>query len=166
MIAAGARMVGGCCGTTPQHIRAMREALDRAAPEARASVEGRERLRIEIAEAPPIAATVAPTRLEQKLEARDFVVTVELDPPRGHNIQKLVRGAKLLRERAQAERLAEVGRIAARVAHEVNSPLAAVKSNVQWLGGAESMNDRAERAAVHVQRTSPSRPSRHCSTVG
>ena len=29
MIASGARLVGGCCGTTPQHIRAMREALDR-----------------------------------------------------------------------------------------------------------------------------------------
>ena len=37
-------------------------------------------------------------------------------------------------QRAQAERLAEVGRLAARVAHEVNTPLAVVKSNVQWLG--------------------------------
>src|SRR4030095_13412338 len=33
MIGCGARLVGGCCGTTPQHIRAMREALDRVAPQ-------------------------------------------------------------------------------------------------------------------------------------
>src|SRR2546422_580298 len=32
MVEAGARIVGGCCGTTPQHIAAMREALDRQRP--------------------------------------------------------------------------------------------------------------------------------------
>jgi homocysteine S-methyltransferase len=40
-----------------------------------------------------------PTRLQQKLEAGEFVVTVELDPPRGHTVDKLVQGAKLLKER-------------------------------------------------------------------
>jgi len=29
IVEAGARIVGGCCGTTPDHIRAMRDALDR-----------------------------------------------------------------------------------------------------------------------------------------
>lgn len=38
------------------------------------------------------------------------------------------------RRRAEAERLAEVGRLAAGVAHQVNNPLAAVKCNVRWLG--------------------------------
>ena len=42
---------------------------------------------------------MAPTRLARKLDAAEFVVTVELDPPRGHNIEKLVQGAKLLKER-------------------------------------------------------------------
>jgi homocysteine S-methyltransferase len=37
--------------------------------------------------------------LQRKLEGRQFIVTVELDPPRGHNIEKLVQGAKLLKER-------------------------------------------------------------------
>src|SRR5215813_8413990 len=40
-----------------------------------------------------------PTLLGRKLAAREFVVTVELDPPRGHTVEKLVQGAKLLRER-------------------------------------------------------------------
>src|SRR5439155_21684303 len=38
MLAAGARVVGGCCGTTPQHIAAMRETLDRKRPPRRDAV--------------------------------------------------------------------------------------------------------------------------------
>ena len=37
--------------------------------------------------------------LPAKVDAGEFIVTVELDPPRGHNIEKLVQGAKLLKER-------------------------------------------------------------------
>jgi len=98
MLEAGARIVGGCCGTTSDHIRAMRTAVDRHVPrEVRArrvsvSVPARE-------EAPALRPTVAPTLLARKLEAGEFLVTVELDPPRGHNIEKLVQGAKLLKER-------------------------------------------------------------------
>jgi homocysteine S-methyltransferase len=98
MLEAGARIVGGCCGTTPDHIRAMRAAVDRHVPtRARAqrvsvSLPARE-------EAPPLRTTAAPTPLARKLEAGEFLVTVELDPPRGHNIEKLVQGAKLLKER-------------------------------------------------------------------
>jgi homocysteine S-methyltransferase len=40
-----------------------------------------------------------PTRLQSRLRPGEFLVTVELDPPRGHNIEKLVQGAKLLVER-------------------------------------------------------------------
>jgi signal transduction histidine kinase len=52
------------------------------------------------------------------------------------------------RQRAVAERLAVVGELAARVAHEVNNPLAAVKSNVQWLGCLETRGDPEEQAEV------------------
>jgi methionine synthase / methylenetetrahydrofolate reductase(NADPH) len=100
MIAAGARMVGGCCGTTPQHVRAMREALDRLAPEREAArVTPVRRPRAEIVEPTGLATVAPPTLLQRRLEAGEFAVTVELDPPRGHNIEKLVQGAKLLKER-------------------------------------------------------------------
>ena len=99
MIGAGARMVGGCCGTTPQHTRAMREAVDRHAPRRAAPAPARVAPRAEPAEAPALPTTTAPTRLGRTLDARAFLVTVELDPPRGHNIEKLVQGAKLLKER-------------------------------------------------------------------
>ncbi len=99
MVAAGARMVGGCCGTTPPHVRAMREALDRLTPGRAAVVRTVERSRADVLDAPSPVTTAAPTLLERKLDAREFLVTVELDPPRGHNIEKLVQGAKLLKER-------------------------------------------------------------------
>src|SRR5262249_59559367 len=46
-----------------------------------------------------LVTTAAPTALQRRIAAGEFVVTVELDPPRGHNIEKLVQGAKLLKER-------------------------------------------------------------------
>jgi len=100
MITAGARMVGGCCGTTAEHIRAMRQAVDRVVPgRAAARVDSARRTRAEVLEPPSLSTTAAPTLLGRKLESRQFLVTVELDPPRGHNIEKLVQGAKLLKER-------------------------------------------------------------------
>jgi methionine synthase I (cobalamin-dependent)/5,10-methylenetetrahydrofolate reductase len=99
MLDSGARLVGGCCGTTPAHIRAMREAVDRHVPDA-----ARARRTVFIAppvvvEAPPFRPAAEPTRLQARLRSAEFLVTVELDPPRGHNIEKLVQGAKLLAER-------------------------------------------------------------------
>jgi len=100
MVDSGARLVGGCCGTTPQHIAAMREVLDRRRP-------GRPETRRAPVAVSPAAASAGPglhvarppTVLGRKLAAREFLVTVELDPPRGHTVEKLVQGAKLLRER-------------------------------------------------------------------
>ena len=100
MIGAGARLVGGCCGTTPQHIQAMREALDRLTPERSAARAAPvRRSRAETAEPSGLTTSAPPTLLRRRLEAGQFLVTVELDPPRGHNIEKLVQGAKLLKER-------------------------------------------------------------------
>jgi methionine synthase I (cobalamin-dependent)/5,10-methylenetetrahydrofolate reductase len=98
MLETGARIVGGCCGTTPDHIRAMRVAVDRHTPSAvrarRVAVLAPPR-----EEAPVLRTAPPPTALGRKLAAREFVVTVELDPPRGHHIERLIHGAKLLKDR-------------------------------------------------------------------
>jgi methionine synthase I (cobalamin-dependent)/5,10-methylenetetrahydrofolate reductase len=100
MLQAGARIVGGCCGTTPQHVAAMRDVVDRRTPAPRR--EERPPLRVrarDVVEAPSLRATPPPTVLGRKLDDREFIVTVELDPPRGHTVEKLIQGAKLLKER-------------------------------------------------------------------
>src|SRR5919197_4840912 len=102
MVEAGARLVGGCCGTTPQHTAAMRETLDRVATRVRprdTRVPVVRAARPVPAETPGVTHMPAPTLLQRRLEAGDFVVTVELDPPRGHPVDKLVQGAKLLKEK-------------------------------------------------------------------
>src|SRR5213596_629771 len=100
MVDAGARVVGGCCGTTPQHIAAMRETLDRKRPPRRDAVRPTVTVTTPaVGESAGLLTRHPATPLQRKLEAREFVVTVELDPPRGHTVERLVQGAKLLKER-------------------------------------------------------------------
>jgi methionine synthase I (cobalamin-dependent)/5,10-methylenetetrahydrofolate reductase len=91
---AGASLIGGCCGTTPQHIAAMRAALDAytngCPPEVSILGMG------EAEEAAP--ETSAESHLAQKLAQGQFVVSVEMDPPRGLSTHKLLAGASLLAE--------------------------------------------------------------------
>ncbi len=107
MTAAGATLVGGCCGTTPEHTAAMRAALDAAgaAATATASVASRP----EAAPArPPIVEGAGtggiegerppPTQLLAKLRAGRYVVSVEIDPPRSIRIDRTIDAARLLRD--------------------------------------------------------------------
>jgi homocysteine S-methyltransferase len=94
-VEAGASVVGGCCGTTPAHIAAMRAALD-APPRAGAARTAIQAMEADRVEEHPGAD--GPTRLAQKLAAGEFVVGVEMDPPRGFSTHKLLAGAHLLAE--------------------------------------------------------------------
>ncbi len=89
---AGANVVGGCCGTTPQHIAAMHRALD-STPAASPST---------VSLLPSEEETLEPaqqsTQLAQKLSAGKFVICVEMDPPRGLSTHKLMAGASLLHD--------------------------------------------------------------------
>src|SRR5918992_992109 len=73
----GAKIIGGCCGTTPAQIAAIRAAVEEER-EPRIPLLAVER---EVLTAP--AAAVEKTRLERMLEAGEWVVSVELDPPKG-----------------------------------------------------------------------------------
>jgi methionine synthase I (cobalamin-dependent)/5,10-methylenetetrahydrofolate reductase len=88
----GARIIGGCCGTTPAQIAAIREAVE-AGRVPRISLVAVERE--VIAPTPTVAEK---TTLERKLEAGEWVVSVELDPPKGTNMDALLGVAARLRE--------------------------------------------------------------------
>jgi methionine synthase I (cobalamin-dependent)/5,10-methylenetetrahydrofolate reductase len=92
---AGAAVIGGCCGTTPRHIAAMRAALDQEPRGCGPSVADLS-LPHEIEERQEYVH--APSHLAQKLADKKFVISVEMDPPRGLSAHKLIAGASLLAE--------------------------------------------------------------------
>ena len=94
-VAAGVRLVGGCCGTTPEHIRVMKSAL--RATQARTRTSDAQVK----AEAVPRAIATEPlekrSRLGAKIAHGEFVTMVEIVPPKGTNIHKELDGARYLK---------------------------------------------------------------------
>jgi homocysteine S-methyltransferase len=90
-IGAGVQIVGGCCGTTPNHIRAMRSAIRSLDEQARVEVSG-------TAPAPATETPPAPlaqrSRLGSLIAARTFATVVEIVPPKGIDCSKEIEGAR------------------------------------------------------------------------
>ena len=110
LLEAGVVLFGGCCGTTPAHIQAMRTAVDVLAAGSWQMANGRwpsaegAALPMVRVSAPALADTVEdeappPTGLLQKLHAGKFVVSVEVDPPRGFSAAKMLEGAAIAKAR-------------------------------------------------------------------
>jgi methionine synthase / methylenetetrahydrofolate reductase(NADPH) len=123
----GARVLGGCCGTTPEHIRELAQRMRREAAESpdvarQVALEAADDERSEQTPSVPYSLTnpaaAAPAALatDDAVEARsaresaapgsfawklgrEFVSTIELEPPRGVNPAKLLAGAQMLQER-------------------------------------------------------------------
>jgi methionine synthase I (cobalamin-dependent)/5,10-methylenetetrahydrofolate reductase len=93
----GARVIGGCCGTTPAQIAAIRAAMD----ENRASTAS-PRVRERAREVVPSEAE-GPTELARRLAAKEFVVSVQLDPPLGGSVEGLLDAARVLKESGRAQ---------------------------------------------------------------
>jgi homocysteine S-methyltransferase len=95
MVAAGARLIGGCCGTTPSHIEAMAARLSTRTAELQTP-------------APAVVVVEPLTETEPSTEEpplplldalrRGFAISVEMTPPRGANPAKMLAGARLLAE--------------------------------------------------------------------
>jgi 5,10-methylenetetrahydrofolate reductase len=92
LVAQGARLVGGCCGTTPETIATMARVLPGLAPI------------LEKTGAPPPVIEIIPRAPEprepsllEKIRERTLIVT-ELDPPKSLDVQKLLDGARALKE--------------------------------------------------------------------
>lgn len=94
--AVGARLIGGCCGTTEQHIAVMRHILDTEGPLTRPLPEVH--MIVREGEEVETAVTDPPTQLAQFLANHTFVATIEMSPPKGIATQKMLESAHMLKE--------------------------------------------------------------------
>src|SRR5271156_1466662 len=94
--AAGVRVVGGCCGTTPEHIRVMKSALRVGEARGRTALA-----QVSGGHVAPAAVAAVPLEsrspLGAKLARGEFVTMVEIVPPKGIDVRKEVEGARFLK---------------------------------------------------------------------
>ncbi len=105
LIQAGAKIIGGCCGTTPEHIHAVVEGVRPLSPRHARNVQAQVApVEAEAAAKRASAKRVEPTPLGErskfgaKIASGAFVKTVEIVPPRGTDATKLVADSIVLRE--------------------------------------------------------------------
>jgi methionine synthase I (cobalamin-dependent)/5,10-methylenetetrahydrofolate reductase len=84
----GVRLLGGCCGTTPEHIRAMADAAKSLHPAAHVKVASATVTPVE--KARRIAAREPESKLWRKIQSGKFAVSVEIDPPKGISTDRIL----------------------------------------------------------------------------
>lgn len=82
---AGVRILGGCCGTTPAHIRAMADAVKSLRPSKVHAVAGA----VETVAKPATVQREPESALWKKIQAGKFVTSVEIDPPKGIALERI-----------------------------------------------------------------------------
>ena len=95
LVEAGARFVGGCCGTTPDHIKAVAAYVQSVSPRQVVAVSSEPVVAPSGVEPVPLAERSAWGR---KLAAGEFLTTVEIVPPRGVDPAQMLAGARHLKE--------------------------------------------------------------------
>jgi methionine synthase I (cobalamin-dependent)/5,10-methylenetetrahydrofolate reductase len=106
-VSLGARLIGGCCGTTPQHIAAVARTLS--------TPQGS----LPTAAPPPAPIQITPSFTEEregqpsaipdrswlarKLESGSFLVSVQLDPPKGTNLARILKAAHQLKQSGKVD---------------------------------------------------------------
>ncbi|PYO78582.1 MAG: bifunctional homocysteine S-methyltransferase/methylenetetrahydrofolate reductase, partial [Gemmatimonadetes bacterium] len=102
LVQAGAKIVGGCCGTTPEHIAAMVEGVRPLSPrQPRVPMKERRHIHPDL---PPENPGVQPVPLAErskwgrKIAQGEFVTSVEIVPPRGVDASKMLRDTAALRD--------------------------------------------------------------------
>lgn len=91
----GARIIGGCCGTTPEQIAAIARAVQMLSPRAAA---------VQASEPPPPrqaeegATLTQGSQLAQRFAAGEFVVSMQVDPPKGTETQRVIEACAAFRD--------------------------------------------------------------------
>lgn len=127
-IQAGAQVVGGCCGMTPEHIRAIRRAIRSLRPAGHVTIQ-----------VPPPPPAPAPevgraekSALAAALAAGRFVACVEVVPPRGSDVSRVIEGARMLRrEGVHAVVIPERPSASARMSPQAFAQLLRAETNLE-----------------------------------
>jgi len=133
----GVRLVGGCCGTTPAHIRQVKSAV-------RAMSPGQGRIAVAPVAPGPAAAPQQPvaapvprehkSRFAHEIARGAFVTVVELEPPRGHDCSALLERARTLKIRGvDAINVPDTPRIRAATSALATSVLIEQRAGVETL---------------------------------
>ena len=93
-VTAGVRLVGGCCGSTPEHIRVMKSALRVTQARARTGTSTAKAQTAPVVASQPIEQR---SQLGAKIARGEFLTMVEIVPPKGTDIHKELEGAKFLK---------------------------------------------------------------------
>jgi methionine synthase I (cobalamin-dependent)/5,10-methylenetetrahydrofolate reductase len=88
----GVRLLGGCCGTTPEHVRAMATTAKELHSAKRTNVHAVATVApsAAIKQTPPLPAREPESGLWKKIKAGEFVISVEIDPPKGVGIERVL----------------------------------------------------------------------------
>jgi homocysteine S-methyltransferase len=94
-IQAGAKVVGGCCGTTPEHIRMIHKYILSIQPRKKKT-----RVVVKLPESPPVEPIPREEKsmFARKICQKKFVTTIEIVPPRGIQLQKTLNTVKKLKD--------------------------------------------------------------------
>jgi homocysteine S-methyltransferase len=95
LIQSGAKFIGGCCGTTPEHIKQVSNAVAALSP-------GRSTVPVLVPEDKPVDIQVVPreqkSAFARKICAGEFVTSVEIAPPKGCDPSRMLEGVRRLKE--------------------------------------------------------------------
>ena len=95
----GVRIVGGCCGTTPAHIRAIASSIRQRSGEQRSLAVERRVEDAKLSDPPKNIIDVAErSRLARKLVAGEFIASIELAPPQGWQLGRIKKSARKAKE--------------------------------------------------------------------
>ena len=115
----GARLIGGCCGSTPDHIRAVAEAVRDLTPEQVRPAAGSIAATLP---APRKAERGKPSGLASRFAGNEFVVSMQLDPPKGTDAEAVIAAARTFHASGQVH------------AVDINSnPLAHLHMDSLWM---------------------------------
>ena len=128
----GVKLVGGCCGTTPEYIRAVRDAVRAAQPPRARVAVGAVAPSASAAQTLDVIPLAERSRVARKLAQGEFVVLAEIPPSRGCDPSKEIEGARYLAENGiDAAYVPEVERASGRMSALALAQLIQSQANVE-----------------------------------